>query len=416
MKYVLNQNSSRKDISDYIKSFNQQNVFTQETLDELLVNLVQLKIDTYNFSIGANTAAKTINKSIVLELEKYMTNFYEKESKNHMDSDKAFCAYYLLTYFYRIYEKMDKLSNIIALYQSYFEQRENQYALAYQIRGRYLRRRGDGSKALDYDRKASELLRKKHIDNIQVEITIASTISIALENRESYVTEDDINHALSIVQSAIISNAEYAKYHYLFAKLIMFSLLYKNDHKNLINVDYIEEIKKAKESLRTAIELEDTKADSYATSISEYKTYLRSADLVLAEIRLTNKIKEIEAIQINTIETKFNENNQQVRDLLQTTANEVDEKVKNAQDKYLQILAIFVSIVAIIMAVIGSFSKTFSTTQILVITIGMCLGILAVYSVFLIMLNKIIEKKYILILLVSCLLETGLVTISYLWL
>lgn len=56
---------------------------------------------------------------------------------------------------------MDKFSNVIDLYQSFFEQREERYALAYQIRGRYLRRRGDGSKALDYDRKAKELLEKK---------------------------------------------------------------------------------------------------------------------------------------------------------------------------------------------------------------------------------------------------------------
>lgn len=414
MKYVLNQNSTREDIGEYIKKFNQRDVFTQETLDELLANLVQLKIDTYNFSIGANLAAKTINKAIVIELEKYMIIFHEKERKNRVDSDKAFCAYYLLTYFYRIYEKMDKLSNAIDLYQSYFEQRESQYALAYQIRGRYLRRRGDGSRALDYDRKASELLKRKNIENIQVEITNASTISIALENRDGYITEDDIDHALKVVRSAIISNAEYAKYYYLLAKLMMFSVLYKNDHEKLDGVDYAEELKNAKESLRMAIELEDTKADSYATSISEYKTYLRSADLVLAEIRLTNRIKEIEVAQANAIETKFNEKSQDMDGLLQTTTSQVDEKVKDAQDKYLQILAIFVSIVAIIMAVIGSISKQFSTTQILVITIGVCLGVLAVYSVFLIMLNKVIERKYIVILLISSILECGLIAASYL--
>ena len=136
MQYILNKNSARKDVDDYIKDFSKLGTFTQNNLDELLSNLVQLGIDTYNFSIGANIAAKTINKSIVAELEKYMQIFFEKKNKNRNDDDKAFCAYYLLTYYYRIYEKMDKLSNVITLYQSYFEQREDRYALAYQIRGR----------------------------------------------------------------------------------------------------------------------------------------------------------------------------------------------------------------------------------------------------------------------------------------
>lgn len=402
MAYVLKRNSAREDISDYIKRYSQRTKFTQEDLEELLVNLVQLEIDTYKFSIGANLAAKTIDKSIVIELEKYLSVFLAKEKKGKKSVDKAFCAYYLLTYYYRIYEKMDKFSNVIDLYQSFFEQREERYALAYQIRGRYLRRRGDGSKALDYDRKAKELLEKKNIDNIQVSITNASTIAIALENRESYVTDEDIKSAINIVQKAIIGNQEYAKYYYLLAKLKIFSLLYKNDQGKLDGIDYIKEIKEAKELIRTAIELEDTKADSYATSISEYKTYLRSADITMAELQLTHKINSMEIEHKNMIETKFKENNQ-----------ETLEKIKNAQDKYLEILAIFVSIVSIIMVVIGSFSRDFSTTQILVITTGMCLGTLIIYSAFLIMLRKVIEKKHIITLLLSCILEIALIAFSY---
>lgn len=416
LQYILNKNSARKDVDDYIKDFSKLGTFTQNNLDELLSNLVQLGIDTYNFSIGANIAAKTINKSIVAELEKYMQIFFEKKNKNSNDDDKAFCAYYLLTYYYRIYEKMDKLSNVITLYQSYFEQREDRYALAYQIRGRYLRRRGDGSKAINYDRKASELLKKKNIDNIQVEITNASTISIALENRENYITESDITNAISVVQRAIISNAEYAKYYYLLAKLKIFSLLYKNDHNKLDTIDYAKEIKDAKELLRTAIELEDAKADSYSTSISEYKTYLRSADLVLAEIQLTNKIEKMQTRQNDIIKKKFETNNQNTEELLQRTKVEVDEKIKDTQNRYLEILAIFVSIVAIIMVVIGSFSQKFTLTQILVIIIGMCLGVLALYSAFLIMLNDTIKSKYLVVLAIACVLESLLVIASIVWL
>ena len=277
-------------------------------------------------------------------------------------------------------------------------------------------RRGDGSKAINYDRKASELLKKKNIDNIQVEITNASTISIALENRENYITESDIANAISVVQRAIISNAEYAKYYYLLAKLKIFSLLYKNDHNKLDTIDYAKEIKDAKELLRTAIELEDAKADSYSTSISEYKTYLRSADLVLAEIQLTNKIEKMQTRQNDIIKKKFETNNQNTEELLQKTKVEVDEKIKDTQNKYLEILAIFVSIVAIIMVVIGSFSQKFTLTQILVIIIGMCLGVLALYSAFLIMLNDTIKSKYLVVLAIACVLESLLVIASIVWL
>lgn len=72
MAYVLKRNSAREDISNYIKSFSQRTKFTQVDLEELLANLVQLEIDTYKFSIGANIAAKTISKSIVIELEEYL--------------------------------------------------------------------------------------------------------------------------------------------------------------------------------------------------------------------------------------------------------------------------------------------------------------------------------------------------------
>lgn len=188
----------------------------------------------------------------------------------------------------------------------------------------------------------------------------------------------------------------------MLAKLKTFSLLYKNDQGKLDGIDYIKEIKEAKELIRTAIELEDTKADSYATSISEYKTYLRSADITMAELQLTHKINSMEIEHKNMIETKFEENNK-----------ETLEKIKNAQDKYLEILAIFVSIVSIIMVVIGSFSRDFSTTQILVITTGMCLGTLIIYSAFLIMLRKVIEKKHIITLLLSCILEIALIAFSY---
>ena len=446
--YILTPASSRKDVASYINDFNSKAIFCQDTVSALLDNLVQLGIDTYIFSIGANIAAQTIDKAIIGELEIYMNNFDTTASKSDSLYDTAFVAYYLLTYYYRIYEKMDKLSSAISKYHSYFEEKTGKYALSYQIKGRYLRRRGNGQEALAYDRRASELLKKRNIENIQVEITNASTISLALENRETYITEDDIKNSISAVKKAIVINSNYPKYRYLYAKLIIFSLLFKNSNGTLSEVDYTSEIKNAKELLRTAIELEDPNKDSYSTNISEYKTYLRAADLVLAEIRLTEFIKKEEETQIKSVATRIdqfelkNERTinmitsdmlQKITDLKVSTENKISSdqsklnteisnlkatlnaQLKGAQDKYLEILGVVVSIISVLMVIIGTYSAKLSITSILIATFAMCVGVIGIYSAFLVLLREKIGKKYIILLLISILLEIILIILSIMW-
>ncbi len=446
--YILTPTSSRKDVASYINDFNSKGIFNQDAVSSLLENLVRLGIDTYTFSIGANIAAQTIDKAIIGELEIYMNNFDATDPKSDSLYDTAFVAYYLLTYYYRIYEKMDKLSSAISKYHSYFEEKTEKYALSYQIKGRYLRRRGNGQEALAYDRRASELLKKRNIENIQVEITNASTISLALENRETYITENDIKDSISAVKKAIVINSNYPKYRYLYAKLIIFSLLFKNSNGTLNEVDYASEIKNAKELLRAAIELEDPNKDSYSTNISEYKTYLRAADLVLAEIRLTEFIKKEQETQIKSVATRMDQfelksertinmittdMQQQITDLKVSTENKIsskqtelnteisnlkstlDTQLKGAQDKYLEILGVVVSIISVLMVIIGTYSAKLSITSILIATFAMCVGVIGVYSAFLVLLREKIGKKYIILLLISILLEIILISLSIMW-
>lgn len=446
--YILTPTSSRKDVASYINDFNSKGIFNQDAVSSLLDNLVRLGIDTYTFSIGANIAAQTIDKAIIGELEIYMNNFDATDPKSDSLYDTAFVAYYLLTYYYRIYEKMDKLSSAISKYHSYFEEKTEKYALSYQIKGRYLRRRGNGQEALAYDRRASELLKKRNIENIQVEITNASTISLALENRETYITENDIKDSISAVKKAIVINSNYPKYRYLYAKLIIFSLLFKNSNGTLNEVDYASEIKNAKELLRAAIELEDPNKDSYSTNISEYKTYLRAADLVLAEIRLTEFIKKEQETQIKSVATRMDQfelksertinmittdMQQQITDLKVSTENKIsskqtelnteisnlkstlDTQLKGAQDKYLEILGVVVSIISVLMVIIGTYSAKLSITSILIATFAMCVGVIGVYSAFLVLLREKIGKKYIILLLISILLEIILISLSIMW-
>jgi len=445
---VLNRNSSRKDVSIYIKSFNSRENFSEDDIKEILGNLVSLEIDSYSFSIGANTASRTIKKSIIAQLENYMARFDVNPNKNDVDYDNAFAAYYLLTYYYRTYEKLEAYSNVLNLYQSYFEAKTDRYALAYQIKARYLRKKGDGKEALAYDRKAVELLKKKQIDNIHVRITLAATIAIALENRDTFISEKDIEDSFETVQNAIMLNSDYAKYRYLWAKFKMFSLVYKNDRNQLNGIDYVKEIRDAKRLLRDAVELEDAKADSYPSSVIEYRSYMRAADLVLAEIKLTEKIKMMELKQTESIHQHFDssrinaENNNRItqdeiatklettknnmnlridsvkdnfQNLLTNTSTSFESQLKQSQERYLEILGVIVSIVAVIMVVIGTYSAKLSMTAILVATFGMSVGMIGVYSAFLILLKDQVSKKYIFFLIASIVIEVGTILVSIFW-
>ena len=86
MKYELNPHSSREEFTAYIQRFSKTRIFTQPTLDELVANIVNLGIDTYNFSLCANTAAKTIDKSLIPVLEKYLSLFMDKDQKKEKDN------------------------------------------------------------------------------------------------------------------------------------------------------------------------------------------------------------------------------------------------------------------------------------------------------------------------------------------
>lgn len=444
-EYILNKNSSRKDVSAYIKNFNSRGNFSEGDIKELLENIVALEIDSYSFSIGANIASRTISKSIIVKLEKYMADFNANTKKNDKDYDNAFAAYYLLTYYYRTYEKLEAYSNVLNLYQSYFEAQTDRYALAYQIKARYLRKNGDGERALAYDRKAVELLKRKQIDNIHVRITLAATVAIALENRDTFISEKDIEDSFETVENAIILNSEYAKYRYLSAKLKMFSLLYKNDRNQLNEVDYAKEIRESKRLLRDAIELEDAKADAYPTSVIEYRSYMRAADSVLSEIKLTEKIKMIESTQNESIQQRFDSNRintendfrntqDEISDKLERSKNAMNQKIdsvedkfqimltdtkssfenqlKQSQERYLEILGVIVSIVAVIMVVIGTYSAKLSITAILVATFGMSVGMIGVYSAFLILLKDQVGIKYIIFLITSVVIEVSTIVVS----
>ena len=84
----------------------------------------------------------------------------------------------------------------------------------------------------------------------------------------------------------------------------------------------------------------------------------------------------------NTLNKKVELSEAKIQDTLQKT-----------QNRYLEMLGLFVSIIAIIMAFIQSFSAEFNLYEMVTIIIVMNAGLLTVYATFLILLRKY-QAKY----------------------
>ena len=154
-----------------------------------------------------------------------------------------------------------------------------------------------------------------HIDNIGVWVTYASTVSLALENNEAYVSDDDITRSIDSVTHAIQLNPLYGKYNYLLAKLLMFDVLkheYCHTYEHCIDI-----IMEAKELLRKAIELEDAQTVAYASQVIEFKSYMRQADWILSEIRMLKAARKQATDAEEGVQTKITEFQKKVDNLFE---------------------------------------------------------------------------------------------------
>lgn len=355
---------------NYLNSLNIKSEYTSEDISILLKNINSFGVETEEYSKFANRAAQTLKKSIRAELEKYLEEFKNKYLKDEVikkdDLEAAFTAYYLVTYYDREYEEMSKLGSTIKEYEDCFDD----FALKYQIRGRYLRRLGKEKEALSCDKQAKEILTQKGITNVWVDITYASSISLLMEKRDRSLEKNDILSCIDSIRLAKEKHADYAKLYYLYAKLSMFSLVCTSPLPSY--EESCRVIEDAKEELRTAIEKEDNNKDYYSLSVIEYKSYIRQADLILAEIRLNNSIK----IQSDNVKA------------------DIEKRFSQQQAKSMEMLALFSSIVAIIVVAIGLFSKEYPLKSVLIAIVVMNACVLSVYSTLLLLLSNEEDNDY----------------------
>ena len=351
----------------------------KDNLMQMLALLNAMNVNAYPFSVCANEVAVELSVSDINTLEKKLDK-NPIDDKNFEELKKAFVMFYLVTYKYYRTDKLNSFRDALNKYENLFLKMSDDFALLYQIKGRFSRSVGDVKKALDYDKKAISILNRKGIHNTQVDITYARTVLKALQENNSLISTDDINDAVKKVESAIKYNPNVSRYYSLLARFKMYGLLSRED---IISPDqYILILNEAKELLNTAIEIENPDMDSYATTVANYKEMINDADSILRQVRFNNRSAE----------------------LLKRRITEVEKEAKETQNRYLEILAVFVAIIAIIMAMVEGISSSFSYNQLIAMIITFNAGLLAVYSTFLALIRSI-KLKYVLITLLCIVIQ-----------
>lgn len=430
-------------------------------LDKLLVYLESLKIDSYEFSIGSNLAAQKLRNDISDFLTEKIEEFNNTDQEDGRKRNVAFVAYYIRAYIYRLHDPKN-LNRFLDDYEHLFLKR---YALAYQIRGRSYRAEGKVTQAITNDQLALEMLEKHNIDNIGVKVTYAASIAMALEMRETDIEQSQIERAVNDVIRAIEINRNYARYHFLLAKLKLYwtrNEVYSSMDAFMIDWEekkkhWDDELKKADESIRRALNLLDEKSSSYVTFLVSYHLIEDRIKSLQTEIELFGNIykqiqysqeqgiKQFETLKTeieNTtnemlvnalkkkeieIDTSNNEKikkfQEQVQNNLKKTQSEIKKKfskekknieasLRKNQIRYLEILAVFVAVVGVMVSSSDIMASNFSFIEALIGIIVMNAGILGVYTCFKMILSKESNKLYGSVLFVVCIIIIFLLIFS----
>lgn len=351
--------------------------YTEQDISSIVNGLVNLGVNTYNFSYCANGISPNLTIESINMLNEDLSTIKQKSPNmiTHQERKRYFCEFYLLTYRHFRDEQIEEMKSLIENYGFFFtnSQHEKETALIYQVKGRYYRSIGDIDSAITNDNKAIDLLKKQKINNVQVQITYAGTLLRALLDTgdEKYVAQ--VKNAIEMVERAISEYPNIPRYYYLLAKLNLYILLYDSD---ISTDEYNKKIQKSRALINTAIDKENPQSNAYFTNVSKYNTVRHVAEFVLLQRKFIDQTKR-------SLEGEMN-----------SSKVEIDDTLRRTQNRYLEVLGLFVSIIAIIMAFIQSFSGNYSVFEMVTVIIAMNAGLLAVYATFLILLRDKFECKY----------------------
>ncbi len=410
-----------------------------EIIDQLIQYLKELKIDSYYFTYGANQAAQNLSRNVCKKLLEKM-EFFSKQGEQNIETEKrdnAFIVYYLEAYLYRLHYP-EKLSKFLEEYEKFFL---NHYAITYQIRGRELRAKGKFKDAIENDELALKKLKEKEIENIGIKVTYAASIAVALENRVKGIEQSKIQDSIDNVNQAIQMNRVYPRYYYLNAKIKLYKIknaVYDTNYMTMsfenwskIKDAWNKELTEAIVSIEHALNLlkENERAESYNIFLSTYNLTRDDIKKLQSEIELlgaiygqmqqfkTHVLEEIQKLEEewnedniqkveDSLKKKEEEINKNNKDTLATIQKEFEKKIQdilqNSQNRYLEILAVFVAIVGVMITTIGLVTNNFSFREVIFGIIVMNAGILAVYTCFKMVLSKEIHPLYVVILGITC--------------
>lgn len=371
-------------IQSKIEKFNNIDLMGKNEVTSLLEGLSNLGINTYYFSFCANQISPNLKNDTLNILIQQLQEFHMLKhcDKNRHEREKAFCALYLVTYYYFLDGQIDEMGRVLTQYEDIFLRRaiEKENALIYQIRGRFFRLKGDIENARQNDLRAIELLESQNIENIQAHVTYAGTVLRALQDTGDSKYVEEAKKTIPILEKATRQYPMVPRYYYLLAKIYLYTVLYDDSANN--ENDYLPLLNKAKQLISTAVDKENPNHKSYYKNISKYNGFRQVSEFIMAQ-------KKFNSITLKKIEIK----NKNAQDQLEATLH-------SALNRYMELLALFVSIIALIMAFIQSFTNGFTAKEILQIVISMNAGLLAVYSSFLCLLHDI-KRKYVYVIFIS---------------
>lgn len=412
-----------------------KNVKVNDIIDQLIQYLKELNIDSYEFTYGANEAAQNLSSNVCKVLLEKIEDFSNQEEQDN-ERDKAFIVYYLVAYIYRLHDA-ESLSGFLEKYENFFLKH---YALTYQIRGRELRAKGKLEDAIQNDKLALKMLNKKGIENIGIKVTHAASIAMALECGIKGIEQSEIENSIDDVNQAIQMNRIYPRYYYLIAKIKLYKIrnaVYATDNGDIMgkcfeNKDiWNEELTEADELIEKALNLlnKNKRAESYHIFLTTYNAIKDYIKRLQADIELFGMIY----VQIQQFKDEILEKFQESKDELKSDNREMVERLlknekekinknnkaelaasqkgiekeiqvalQKSQNRYLEILAVFVAIVGVMITTIGLVTNNFTFREVIYGIIVMNAGILAVYTCFKMILSKEIHQLHIVILAITC--------------
>ncbi|MDH6358632.1 hypothetical protein [Parabacteroides sp. PF5-9] len=270
------------------------------------------------------------------------------------ESDLRFVIFYTILTYHRINVSPTKYNEFVDIYKNYFNTEE--YPLMWIVYAHYYNNINIHQKAIE---NAEQALRV--IPNHQgVKQTYADFIAIALEHEED-IPDSIIDKALNQIEEEIKANNNYAKYYCTKGRLLY--------HQNPTKESFCE----ARELILKAIDIEDPSRPDFEIRKTQYYYYLMEI-----------KTKESSRVQIQEFKTTLDSEMAKTKELLDSEMKKTKEllanEISNTKDlldaqrsKYLEILAFFASMVAIVISTVINAqqpNKTFNESSSLLLILA----------------------------------------------